>query len=173
MLRALHVDDAAAIAAGAGDRRVARFLIAVPTPYPVSLARRWLEGRLEWWTQGRGVTFAIARRTQPKTLLGTVSLRRFARDQRAELGYWLATEAWGHGFATEACAAAIQFGFTELSLARIYAQVLDDNRASQRVLAKLNMVTEGVKRKHVKRGNRLCDVVLYGLLREEWSSDAG
>jgi len=169
VLRSLRLDDAAAIAAGAGDRRVARFLLAVPSPYPVSLARRWLEGRLDWWHQGRGVTFAIARRTDPHALLGTVSLRGFARDHRAELGYWLATSAWGHGFATEACAAALEFGFSKLALSRIYAQVLDDNRASHHVLAKLGMVTEGIKRKHIKRGNRMCDVVLYGLLRDEWS----
>ena len=170
LLRELQDDDAAAIAAGAGDRRVARYLIQVPSPYPVTLARRWLIARIEWWEQGRGVTFAIARRTHPHLLLGTVSLRRYARDLRAELGYWLAASAWGSGIATEACAAAVEFGFRELSLARIYAQVLAGNRASQRVLDKLGMVTEGVKRQHVKKGEQLCDVVMYGLLRDEWSA---
>lgn len=170
VLRELKMADAPAIAAGAGDPRVARSLIAVPTPYPVALARRWLAGRNAWWTEGRGATFAITRRAQPTLLLGTVSLRRYIRDQRAELGYWLTTDAWGKGIVTEACTAAIQFGFTELSLARIYAQVLGDNAASHRVLCKLGMVTEGVKRKHVKRGDKLVDVVLYGLLREEWAT---
>ncbi|HEY4178590.1 MAG TPA: GNAT family protein [Kofleriaceae bacterium] len=170
VLRELRLDDAGAIAAGAGDRRVARYLLAVPSPYPVALARRWLVGRIEWWREGRGVTFAIARKNQPNTLLGTVSLRRYTRDQRAELGYWLATSAWNHGFATEACTAAIDFGFRELSLARIYAQVLGDNRGSHRVVTKLGFVTEGVKRQHVRRDTELCDLVLYGLLRDEWAA---
>jgi ribosomal-protein-alanine N-acetyltransferase len=169
VLRELQIADAAAIAAGAGDRRVARFLIQVPSPYPVALARRWLTARVEWWEQGRGVTFAIAQRSHPHILLGTVSLRRYSRDHRAELGYWLAHSAWGSGIATEACEAAVDFGFRQLSLARIYAQVLAGNRASQRVLDKLGMVTEGVKRRHVKKGDGLCDVVFYGLLRDEWS----
>lgn len=169
LLRELQIGDAAAIAAGAGDRRVARFLIQVPSPYPVALARRWLAARVDWWEQGRGVTLAIARRTHPHICLGTVSLRRYSRDHRAELGYWLAASAWGSGIATEACSAAVGFGFRELNLARIYAQVLADNLASQRVLDKLGMVTEGVKRKHVKKGDRLCDVIMYGLLRDEWS----
>jgi len=168
VLRELQINDAAAIAAGAGDRRVARFLIQVPSPYPVALARRWLLSRVEWWELGRGVTFAIARRSHPHVCLGTVSLRRYSRDHRAELGYWLSASAWGSGIATEACTAAVDFGFRELSLARIYAQVLAGNRASQRVLDKLGMVTEGVKRQHVKKGEKLCDVVLYGLLRDEW-----
>ena len=167
-LRQLRLDDAAAVAAGAGDRRVARYLLQVPSPYPLGLARRWLASRIEWWEQGRGATLAIVRPSAPDDLLGTVSLRRYERDRRAELGYWLIASAWGHGFATEACRAMIDFGFGDLDLARIYAQVLAGNRASLHVLDKLGMVNEGVKRQHVRKGAKLHDVVLYGLLRDEW-----
>ena len=169
VLRELRPGDAAAVASGAGDRRVARYLIQVPSPYPIGLARRWVLHRIEWWDLGRGVTLAITLPDEPDGLLGTVSLRRYVRDRRAELGYWLAAPAWGHGFATEAARAVIDFGFRELGLARIYAQVLAGNRASLGVLAKLGMVNEGVKRQHVNKARRLHDVVLYGLLRDEWS----
>lgn len=168
VLRDLRPSDAAAVAAGAGDRRVAAFLVQVPSPYPIALARRWVAHRIDWWDQGRGVTFAVTLPEAPDMLLGTVSLRRYVRDRRAELGYWLAQPAWGHGFATEAGQAVVDFGFSNLGLARIYAQVLADNRASLRVLDKLGMVNEGVKRQHVHKGRRLHDVVLYGLLRDEW-----
>jgi len=167
VLRDLRLDDARAVAGRAGDRRVARFLIAVPTPYPVSLAARWIEGRLAWWP-ARGVTMAIARRDDPDELLGTASLRRFARDRRAELGYWLGADAWGHGFATEAAGALIDFGFRDLDLERIYAQVLEGNAASCRVLEKLGMINEGTRRRHVRKGRRLHDVDMFGLLRTEW-----
>ncbi len=169
LLRELRASDAAAVATGAGDPRVARFLIAVPSPYPVALARRWIHARIAWWELGRGVTLAIARRDAPDALLGTVSLRRHARDRRAELGYWLAVGAWGHGYATEAAAAAIGLGFRQLALARIYAQVIVGNDASMHVLDKLGMVNEGTQRKHLRKGRRLHDVVCYGLLRDEWS----
>jgi len=170
VLRELRPSDAAAVAAGAGDRRVAAFLVQVPSPYPIALARRWIAHRIEWWDDARGVTLAVTLRDAPDMLLGTVSLRRYIRDRRAELGYWLAQPAWGHGFATEAATVVIDFGFRELGLARIYAQVIADNRASLRVLDKLGMVNEGVKRQHVVKARRLHDVVLYGLLREEWSA---
>lgn len=168
VLRELRLDDAAAVSAGAGDKRVARYLLQVPTPYPVALARRWILSRIEWWKEGRGVTLAIARRTSPHLLVGTVSLRQFARDRRAELGYWLAANAWNFGFATEACRAIVDFGFRELGLARIYAQVLAGNHASVHVLDKLGMVHEGIKRQHVRKGLKLYDVLIFGLLREEW-----
>ncbi len=168
LLRPLRDADAAAVAAGAGDRQVAQYLIQVPSPYPVALARRWVRGRVEWWDLGRGVTLAVTERDAPDCLLGTVSLRRFARDRRAELGYWLARSAWGKGYATEACRRLVEFGFHDCELARIYAQVLAGNRASMHVLEKLGMVSEGVKRQHVVKARRLHDVVLYGLLRDEW-----
>lgn len=168
VLRELRASDAAAVAAGAGDRRVAQHLIQVPSPYPIALARRWVIHRIEWWDLGRGVTFAVTLPDDPDMLLGTVSLRRYVRDRRAELGYWLAQPAWGHGFATEAAQAAVDFGFRELGLARVYAQVLAGNRASLGVADKLGMVNEGIKRQHVSKAQRLHDVVLYGLLRDEW-----
>lgn len=170
VLRELRPTDAAAVASGAGDPRVAQHLIQVPSPYPVALARNWILHRIDWWSLGRGVTYAIAAASQPGQLLGTVSLRRYVRDRRAELGYWLAAAAWGHGFATEAARAAIDFGFAELALARVYAQVLVGNRASLRVLDKLGMINEGIKRQHICKAQRLHDVVIYGLLRDEWSA---
>jgi ribosomal-protein-alanine N-acetyltransferase len=168
VLRELRIADAAAVAAGAGDQRVAQYLIQVPSPYPIALARRWVIHRIEWWELGRGVTLAVTLPGDPDMLLGTVSLRRYIRDRRAELGYWLARPAWGHGFATEAAQAVVDFGFRELGLARVYAQVLAGNSASLRVLDKLGMMNEGKKRQHVVKTRRLHDVVLYGLLRDEW-----
>lgn len=168
VLRPLVEHDAAAVAAGAGDPQVARYLIDVPTPYPVALARRWIRSRVSWWREGKGVTLAIALRDQPGALLGTVSLRRYARDRRAELGYWLASAAWQRGYASEATRRVVDYGFTELRLVRIYAQVIAGNVASERVLSKLGMVCEGVKRQHLRKDRRRHDLVFYGLLAEEW-----
>ena len=162
------MDDAHSIAMRAGDKNVARFLIAVPSPYPVALAARWIQARIAWWPQARGLTLAITRHGKPNELIGTVSLRRYARDRRAELGYWLGQDAWGQGYATEAADALVDFGFSKLGLQRIYAQVLDGNDASCRVLEKLGMLSEGIRRAHVRKGKRLCDVHMFGMLRDEW-----
>src|SRR6185436_536364 len=119
VLRELTPDDAGAVAAGAGDRRVALHLIQVPSPYPIALARRWVMHRIQWWEIGRGITFAVTHAGAPGALIGTVSLRRYVRDRRAELGYWLSAPMWGQGFATEAARAAVDFGFRQLGLRRI------------------------------------------------------
>jgi [ribosomal protein S5]-alanine N-acetyltransferase len=170
-LRELRLGDAPAVAEFAGDSRVAQFLIAVPSPYPVALATRWIAGRIGWWAQGRGMTLAIVRRETPDALIGSASLRCYPRARRAELGYWLGAASWGFGFATEAGDALLDYGFRDFALERVYAHVLDGNASSVRVLDKLGFTLEGVRRKHVRKAGRPRDVSLFGLLRDEWHAN--
>lgn len=63
------------------------------------------------------------------SLLGTL-LGRPGKAQPSE---------WGHGFATEAGAGAIEYGFTQLSLDAIYAIVDQGNTRSSNVCRRLGM----------------------------------
>ncbi|MFN8075605.1 MAG: GNAT family N-acetyltransferase [Kineosporiaceae bacterium] len=56
-----------------------------------------------------------------------------------ELGWRLARTAWGHGFATEAAAAARDDAFARLGLAELISIIHPDNVRSQRVAVKLGM----------------------------------
>ncbi len=56
------------------------------------------------------------------------------------LAFYLARAYWGHGLATEAGRAFIEFGFGDLSLSRIVASAEVGNEASVRVLQKLGFV---------------------------------
>ena len=58
----------------------------------------------------------------------------------AVLGFYLARQFWGQGFATEAGRAFVDFGFGELKLERIVTAVEVENKASIRVLEKLGFV---------------------------------
>lgn len=55
----------------------------------------------------------------------------------AELGYWVAQEYQGKGYATEACRALIERAFDELDINQIFATYKKENHASKRVLEKL------------------------------------
>lgn len=57
----------------------------------------------------------------------------------AEIGYSLVPGARGHGYATEATAAVIQWAFVNTQIASVIAQIDPANAASQRVAAKLGM----------------------------------
>jgi [ribosomal protein S5]-alanine N-acetyltransferase len=58
----------------------------------------------------------------------------------AVLGFYLAREFWGQGFASEAGCAFVKFGFDELKLERIVTAVQVENTASVRVLEKIGFV---------------------------------
>jgi RimJ/RimL family protein N-acetyltransferase len=60
-------------------------------------------------------------------------------DDGAEIGWRLAFAHWGKGLGTEAARAALQHGFVALGFSRIMATVQAGNRASLRILEKLEM----------------------------------
>jgi RimJ/RimL family protein N-acetyltransferase len=56
-----------------------------------------------------------------------------------EVGWRLAREHWGHGYATEAARAAIEYGFTRLGIEEIVAFTVPANTRSIRVMEKVGM----------------------------------
>ena len=56
-----------------------------------------------------------------------------------EVGWRLAREQWGLGYATEGARAAVEFGFRELGLDEIVAIAVPSNARSLRVMEKLGM----------------------------------
>jgi RimJ/RimL family protein N-acetyltransferase len=102
---------------------------------------------------------------------GALTLRIDRRHSRAELGYWIGKPYWGQGFATEATSAALRFGFGDLHLNRIFANHFTRNPASGRVLQKLGMKHEGIRRQHSRRWGEFLDSHSYGILRHEWEAN--
>lgn len=74
------------------------------------------------------------------TPIGSAGLTPVAwTGPEVEVAYHLAKEYWGHGFASEAAAACLGYGFTEMDLPRIIGLTYKENLASQRVLEKIGM----------------------------------
>ena len=99
-------------------------------------------------------------------LIGNCGIRRKPDNEReADIGYELAPEHWGRGYATEAAGAMVDFGWRELGLHRISAWCIADNVASARVLEKLGLRPEGrlVENEHFK--GRWWDTLLFGMVR--------
>lgn len=63
--------------------------------------------------------------------------------RRAEIGYGLRASAWGQGHMHEALQALINYGFTEMQLNRIEADIDPRNLASARSLQRLRFSMEG------------------------------
>ncbi|MBO9728215.1 MAG: GNAT family N-acetyltransferase [Chitinophaga sp.] len=97
------------------------------------------------WEQYGFGPWKISLESKPEEIIGYggLSHKMYGDVDRINVGYRFAESAWGKGYATEFCKAAIQYGFEELNFPEIYAVVRPVNLASIKVLEKSDMVLNG------------------------------
>jgi RimJ/RimL family protein N-acetyltransferase len=98
-------------------------------------------------------------------LVGIAGLQPLEGGPDVELTYALEPSAWGAGYATEAGAAALEFGFEEAGLDRVVAIAKPENAASMRVLVKLGMRRLGEAEYWGKTW------ILHGLAAADWRAE--
>ena len=114
------------------------------------------------------LAWAIAERDSDR-LVGTTTLFSLNGPQRrAEVGYSLARDVQGRGYAAEALRGAIGYAFDALALERIEADVDPRNTASWSLLEKLGFRREGLLRNRWRVDGEVCDSYIYGLLKPEF-----
>lgn len=86
----------------------------------------------------------------------------------AKLGYAIAADHWGNGYATDATRTMITFGFASLGLHRITAAIGPDNAASIAVVTRHGFTHEGRLRDHVYTNGAWRDSELFSILDHEW-----
>lgn len=90
---------------------------------------------------GLGIWMTVENATGAR--LGFHLLNHIQGETIIQVGYALAREAWGRGFATEMAMAVLRYGFRELRLPRIVGMTSMGNVASQRVLGKIGLERRG------------------------------
>ena len=148
----------------AGDRRVAATTLRIPHPYEDGMAEAFIAESNRSLKTGESCRLAIVKR-DGKELIGAMGLEIEPIHSRAELGYWIGTDYWGQGYATEAGLAVLRHGFETLKLNRIMGHCFAGNQASARVLQKLGMTLEGRLVQHVCKWGEYIDVELYAVVR--------
>jgi len=166
VLRAFAVADAPAVQRLAGVREVADQTL-LPHPYADGMAEAWIESRRAAHECGEATDLAIER-VLDGTLVGAIGLAFEPGRARAKLGYWVGAPFWGRGYATEAAAAVVTYGFETCALERIWAPRFRGNAASARVLEKIGFAHEGCRRRFVAERARAETVEQHGYLRWEY-----
>jgi RimJ/RimL family protein N-acetyltransferase len=121
--------------------------------------------------------FAIERR-QDGRLLGFVGamMLPWAPDPYPEIGWRLAREGWGQGYATEAAREAMRFAFDDVGSDALVSYTTVTNVRSRRVMEKLGMArlddTAPYDFLHpgVPEGHPLRPHVAYRLTRADWQA---
>ena len=89
------------------------------------------------------------------------------RLRSADLYYSLMPDFWNQGYATEVVKRMILFGFKELKLHRIQAGVATGNERSIRVLEKVGMTREGLRRKILPIRGEWKDNYCYAIVEDD------
>ncbi len=91
-----------------------------------------------------------------------------------EIGWRLAAEFWGIGYAPEAADKVLEFAFNHLKRSEVYAFTALPNQPSQRVMQKLGMENTGQDFNHPKleADHPLERHCLYCITRQQWQSKA-
>lgn len=159
-LRTPAEEDVEFLQRNMNDPRVRRPIGSVG-PVSESDEEEWIENANE-----DGVSLLVCVDGEP---VGTIGLSDVMDTWGcAEIGYWLTPDAWGEGYATEATALLVEYGFDQRRRNKIVAHAFDFNAGSRRVLEKVGFVEEGVFREEAFVDGEFVDVHRYGLLADEY-----
>jgi RimJ/RimL family protein N-acetyltransferase len=166
-LRWLTHEDAPALLRVFGDREVVRFWSSPPLE-DLAGARRLIDEIQELFRARRLYQWGICPR-EGDTVFGTCTLYNLdSSHRRGEVGFALAQDARGRGFASEALGLLIGFSFNSLALHRIEADADPGNVRSLRLLERHGFRREGYLRERWHHLGQTHDAVFLGLLATEW-----
>lgn len=155
-LRYLREDDLPSLHQILADPVTMRFW---PAPFTLEGTAGWIERNIERYKKERFGRCAVIH-AETGELIGDCGIVRIEVDGNLEndLGYIIAKEHWGQGYATEAAGACRDYGFDVLGLQRLTANMPVSHAASRRVAEKLGMALE---REFNNRRNRGIPTCLY------------
>lgn len=167
VLRVPQIEDAAAIAEHANNRKIAEMTANLPYPYRPADGRAFIEQ-----AGARGSTqFAVFhKREHGPEFIGMCGLAFRAGEAAPELGYWFGEPFWGRGLATEATRAVIDYAFTETDADRLLGAARVVNPASRRVLEKCGFQWCGAGLCRVKALGASVPVDRFQLDKGTWAS---
>ena len=111
----------------------------------------------------------VIEEAKTKKVIGTCGYLNYEKEHnRIEIGYDLKPDYWGQGIMQETLGKIIHFAFTSMEINKIEAKVEPENKASIRLLGKLNFCQEGVLRQHEFEKGKYVDLVLFSILKSEY-----
>lgn len=112
-----------------------------------------------------GITWAIALKQSPDKMIGNIGFWRLIKEHyRAEIGYMLHPDFWKKGIMKEALAEVIDFGFNEMKLHSIEAQINTGNTASAHILESVGFIKEAHFKENYFFQGIFSDTIVYSKL---------
>ena len=167
VLREYRLEDIEPIQAWVNDLQVTRYLDGTVFLYPRSVQQT--RSFVEENARSGGPAFVIAHRDSEQ-YIGQLDLMQVDyRHRVASLGIVIGAKGYrGKGYGSESVGLALGFAFHQMNLHRIELWVREDNEAAIKCYRSCGFVEEGRRRQSYFADGVRKDLVLMGILRDEW-----
>lgn len=166
-LRPMHPIDAEDMYDYARREDLTEYLLWSPHP-SVTYTEDYLRYVQTRYSLGDFYDWAVIDRDS-RRMIGTCGFTKIdTANNSGEIGYVINPDFRGKGYALEAAARVMEFGFSELGLHRIEAKFIKGNEASLRVMEKLGMTFEGYHRDCMLIKGRYRTIGFCAILEEEY-----
>lgn len=164
ILREMQPEDVNALLKLFGNSAVVQFINMQPIK-TIAQANEWLKWMGGFFAAKDGLRWGITLK-EDHSFVGSAGLHSWNREAHyAEIGCDIAHPFWGNRYGQETMRELIEFGWQQMKLNRIEADVIQGNTRSIHVLKKLGFKQEGVLRQKILKGGKYYDVHIFGLLR--------
>ena len=168
-LRAVERRDLREIMKWVNDREVTKYLS--DFLYPVSRVEEE-KFFLERVMRSNDTEKNMVMETKEGIYLGQISLHKIDwKNRNAELGIVIGNkEYWGKGYGTDAIKTLLAHAFNQMNLYKVYLRVFEYNQRGIRCYEKCGFKEEGRLRKGQFYNGKYYDVILMGILKDEFES---
>ena len=167
-LRQINNEDANDLLVLRSDKKVMQFIdrpLAQTTEDALQLIRKIHDSL----ALNDGITWGISLKNDPK-LIGTIGYWRIVKEHyRAEIGYLISAEQQRKGLMQEAIRVTLHYGFSEMKLHSVEANVNPVNAASIKLLERNHFIREAYFRENFYSNGQFVDSVIYSLLSQRYT----
>ena len=134
----------------------------------IEFSKKFVSENLEMSEQKRGLFWALIEKSSQNFIGDFAFWKIDSKNSRAEIGYTLKPDFWGKGFMKEAMTEIISFGFDQLNLHSIEANINPENDNSRGILKKLGFKKEAYFRENYFFNGDYLDSEIYSLLKTDF-----
>lgn len=170
IFRAYKKSDAPIAFAIRSDKRVMQYMDTI-TPKAVEDSEKRIADIEKSFKEKNGITWAVVEK-KSNTIIGDFGFWKFDKqNDRGEIGYILSPSFWRLGYMKETMNTLIRFGFNELGLHSIEANVNTENENSKRLLVSFGFKLEAHFRENYFFEGKYLDSLIYSLLQSDIKSN--
>lgn len=164
LLRQMTLADGAGVQMLRSNTEVMKY-INRPLTLTLEDAENWIKIVMESLEKNDGITWCICLQDSPGKHVGSIGIWRIDKENyRGEIGYMIEPNLQGKGLMFEALQKVVEYGFKEMKLHSLEAQINPDNLASAALLNKAGFDREAYFKENYFLRGEFTDTAVYSKL---------